>query len=259
VTGQPNDISAAELHAFVDGTLAEDRRAAVEAHLAATPEDAQRVADYQRLNAELHAVYDPALDRPVPVEFTRPVRRLWGDRRAGQTLAVLAASIVLFVVGVASGWFARDAASPAAAAHAPIVYYAARAHDVYSREVRHAVEVPANEEDHLVRWLSKRMGGEIKAPRLSEMGYRLMGGRLLPSGTTVAAQFMYEDTSGARLTLYVKSGMEKNRETAFRFDEYDGVAVFYWIDGPFGYALAGQAPRESLLYAAKLVYDQIAR
>ena len=59
---------------------------------------------------------------------------------------------------------------------------AAIAHVVYSPEVRHPVEVAANEEAHLVRWLSKRLGIQLKVPHLGALGYSLVGGRLLPFG-----------------------------------------------------------------------------
>jgi anti-sigma factor RsiW len=120
--------------------------------------------------------------------------------------------------------------------------------------------VSAKEEQHLVNWLTKRLGATVRAPQLSTLGYKLMGGRLLPSGRTIAAQFMYEDASGQRLTLYIKkAGPRGNEETAFRFQEFQGVAVFYWLDPTCGYALVGAVPRDKLLSVARAVYDQIDR
>ena len=36
-----------------------------------------------------------------------------------------------------------------------------------------------------------------------------------------------------------------------------GTCVFYWIDGPLGYALAGDMDREELQRVARLVYKQL--
>jgi anti-sigma factor RsiW len=47
---------------------------------------------------------------------------------------------------------------------------------------------------------------------------------------------------------------EDNRETAFRYAQEDKVGVFYWVDGPFGYALSGEIERAQLLAAAETVY-----
>jgi anti-sigma factor RsiW len=255
-------VTENDLHAYADGLLGPDRRAEVDAHLAATPEDAVRVAAWRRINDDLHAAFDGELARTVPQAWTVPPRlTVWQSFRAwqGTRIAASVAALILLGAGTTVGWYARgtmDAEQPAAIGQTPIAYYAARAYETYAQEVRHPVEVGADQEEHLVRWLSNRLGAPVKAPQLATIGYKLMGGRLLPSGHTLAAQFMYEDTSGARLTLYVKSGM-KGDETAFRYREEGGVAVFFWVDGPFGYALAGRVSRDALLKVAQTVYSQI--
>ena len=43
---------------------------------------------------------------------------------------------------------------------------AANAHAVYVPEVRHPVEVGADQEAHLVQWLSKRLAVPVRAPAL---------------------------------------------------------------------------------------------
>jgi anti-sigma factor RsiW len=260
VNGRNSRVTDNDLHAFADGLLPPSKRAEVDAHLAETPEDAERVAAYKRLNENLHAAFDAELDRAVPEEWTQPPPRtamqMWRGWRTTRVAAGIAA-LILIGIGAGGGWYARGLNAPTptqAAARAPIVYYAARAHDVYVGEGRHAVEVSADQEDHLVRWLSGRMGAPVRAPHLYDIGYKLVGGRLLPSGTTLAAQFMYEDKTGARLTLYVKSGVKPtSQDVEFRYDEDGGVAVFYWADGPFGYALAGRVARDQLLRVAQMV------
>jgi anti-sigma factor RsiW len=129
------------------------------------------------------------------------------------------------------------------------------AHRVYVPEVRHPVEVKAGEE-HLVRWLNRRVGAPFAAPSLVEHGWKLMGGRLVPDGGQPAAQFMYEDGSGRRLTLYIRKEAG-TANTAFRFAEREGFGAFYWIDQPLAYALAGRLQREELMGLANLVYAQL--
>lgn len=134
---------------------------------------------------------------------------------------------------------------------------AAFAHVAFVPEVLHPVEVSAKQEAHLVNWLSKRLGGDVRAPHLSGTGFELMGGRLLPGEAGPAAQFMYQDNRGQSLTLYVKREHARDAETAFRFAKENGVSVFYWIDRDFGYALSGDLPKGELLTVAETVYRQL--
>jgi len=253
----PEAPTSEELHALADGRVDGARRAAIEAWLATHPEDAARVADYRRIDAELHALFDPVMAEPVPTG--------WARRRRHTALARIAAALLLLGIGGAGGWFAHglrpapDPEPPLATPAPPLAIQAANAHAVYVVEVRHPVEVVAAEEAHLVTWLSRRMGQQIKAPKLYAEGYRLVGGRLLPAAEGgVACQLMYETPAGQRITLFIKPPMKKHAETAFRYAvDKDGNGTFYWVDQTLGYALTGQLEREELLRLARLVYEQL--
>ena len=78
---------------------------------------------------------------------------------------------------------------------------------------------------HLVGWLSTRLGAEVRAPQLENLGFLLMGGRLLPGDTGPGAQLMYQDSSGQRLTLYL-SRDRQDKGTAFRFAAEGDLSVF---------------------------------
>ena len=151
------------------------------------------------------------------------------------------------------------APEPVAQPDAPMIARrAALAHATYSPEVRHPVEVGADQEQHLVAWLSKRLGGEVRAPKLDGEGMALVGGRLLPRDPGPVAQFMYQNAQGRRVTLYVRTEGLDQRETAFRFAREGRVRVFYWIDRKFGYALSSaDMDREELLKLANVVYRQL--
>jgi anti-sigma factor RsiW len=139
-----------------------------------------------------------------------------------------------------------------------LVREAAMAYAVYAPEVRHPVEVPGDQEQHLVAWLTKRMGAEVRAPRLDDLGFLLVGGRLLSTEDGPGALLMYENGNGQRVVLYVCENDQAGRDTAFRFAAREGVSVFYWFDGPFSYALAGELGRDGMLQLADSVYNQLA-
>jgi anti-sigma factor RsiW len=247
---QPN-ITEAELHAYLDGELTQPRRDEVEALVASQQTDAERLAAYGKLNDALRARYDPILDEPVPERLARP-------RRGKGRVMRYAAAIGWLALGGLAGWQlhglqGRDdrSAAPAWARRAAV------AHIVYSPEVRHPVEVGADQEAHLVAWLSKRLGAPLRIPQLNGIGYSLVGGRLLPGEQGPAAQFMYQDAHGLRLTLYVRTNRDRNKETAFRFAQDGTVRVFYWIDRGLGLALSGELDKEELLRVATAVYQQL--
>jgi len=245
-------VSNAELHAYVDGRLDDTRRQAVEAHLAADAEAAARVAAYEAQNAALRELFDPVLNEPVPGRLGPPR----ASRRAVHA-AWAAAAAVLLVVGGVGGWFAGKASRLAAEAQIAVAHQAAVAHAVFTPQKRHPVEVGGDEEAHLVKWLSKVLGQTLRAPNLNGLGYALVGGRLLSATDGPAAQFMYEDKGGQRLTLYVVTSPRLGARTQFRFTNERGVAVFHWIDGPVGYALAAKIERDALLRIARAVYAQL--
>lgn len=238
-----------ELHAYVDGALDAETRRAVEAHLAASPEDAARVAEYVAQGDALHARYDAVLDEPIPETLRLAVRSRSQPRYA------LAAGWA--AIGIVIGWLAAQGLPGPAAPVVSLARQAAIAHAVYTPEVRHPVEVGADQQDHLVKWLSKRLGADLKAPLLTRQGYDLVGGRLLPGEQGAVAQFMYQDPKGRRLTLYVSRVAKDDGSTAFRYSREDDVSVFYWIDGTVAYALSGAMPREELLAVANVVYKQL--
>ena len=250
-------ISEADLQAYADGLLSEERRKAVDAWLASRPEESERVAAYRRLASEVRAAYATMLSEPVPPRLAQAASRQLRWRR----VAVVAGWIALgVVVGAPAGWYSRPERTVTQLVPDTSIFArrAAVAHATYSPEVRHPVEVGADEEQHLVTWLSKRLGTKVRVPKLDEAGMSLVGGRLLPGENGPVAQFMYQSSNGRRLTLYVRTEASKNRETAFRYARENNVGVFYWIDRDCGYALASaDLSKDELLRLANLVYKQL--
>jgi anti-sigma factor RsiW len=239
------------LHAYVDNALTDEERREVEGWIAEDADAARRVRAYLEQNLGLHALYDPVLTEAHALDV-RPPRRA---ANASQWLA-LAATLVLGI-GLGFGWRSWQGGSSGPVS---IARDAALAHVAYVPEVRHPVEVSAAEEKHLVAWLSKRLDAPLRTPSLTSFGYQLLGGRLLPPTSSrdpaPLALLMYENPQGKRLSLLVKREAN-NAETSFRFSEDQGARVFYWIDGPFGYALAGDIARDELQAIARGVYQQL--
>lgn len=270
-----------DIHALVDEQLAPDALTALQTRLTHDPAAQVTSAQWQQQRDALRRLHQRILDEPVPSPMMAAAQqsaaaqqgihqwRRWGG---------MAASVML-AFGV--GWFSHTAwlgegqlqppfsTMARAGGGAPdFARQASFAHAVYAPEIRHPVEVGATEQEHLVQWLSKRVGKPLKVPHLQAQGYELVGGRLLPGEAGARAQFMFQNAAGTRITLYLgavdkpaigaSAGAGADiRETGFQYRADGPVPSFYWIDQGFGYALAGPVPRTALMELAEAVYRQL--
>ncbi len=208
-------------------------------------------SDDENLRKVLHARFDSVLEEPIPARM----------HFQGPRWTEYARAAIFVVIGVAIGLaipLARETVPLAGLGSVnALPARAARAHLVYASEVRHPVEVTAADQDHLVKWLSKRLNTALRVPVLSSEGYELLGGRLLPGVDGPVAQFMYQEPSGKRLTVYVTGKTHKDPITAFRFMQSGNVSVFYWVDADCGYAISGEIGRPELNRVANVIYKQL--
>lgn len=252
-------IGEDDIEALVDGRLDAERERATRAFVEARPDLALRVRRDREARAALRERLAAKAAEPVPTRL-RVAPMLVGRRRdARLRLALAAAACLLLAVGSLLGWFARDALGGATPLRdrgwAVMAGDALAAHRTFAIEIVHPVEVKASEEDHLKRWLSKRLGRKLSVPDLEGFGLQLVGGRLLPAGRDVAALLMYADPSGSRLTVYVRSGQDG--ESALKFMREGELSSFAWMDGGYGYVVAAAMDRERLQSVARAVAQDV--
>lgn len=255
------------LSAWVDGELGAAERERVELWLQHNPQDMARVQAWAADRAGLAALYRPVLDEPAPENLQAAV---W-SRKSIDTAprwAYAAAAAGLLVTGALLGggsvwqFQKRQFASQESALRAQLAagtaqgwaQRAAYAHSIYVAEPRHAVEVKANEE-HLSRWLTRRIDMPVKLFDLQDQGFELVGGRLLPDGPGKSAQLLYQDAQKRRVTVYLRKP-EKGTDAAFRYEQQGNVGMFYWVEEGAGYALVGELPKQTLLDLAQAIYKQ---
>lgn len=254
------DFSERDIHLALDNELPGDERAGYEAWLEANPEMKARSARYASDNEALRAAFADVLDEPVPARLQNIVI---GEAAANSPTSrskwwFAAAAVLLLSLGGAGGYFAGAIGLDAETGPADrLAEEAIAAHVIYAAEKRHAVEVPASDKDHMQSWLSNRVGLKLVAPDLTENGFELVGGRLLPaSGSSKAAMLLYEDASGNRISLFVTS--ESAAKTAGVYnEEKDGPTAVYWLDRGYGCAVVGTLPNDRLNEVAKRAYKQL--
>ena len=268
--GKGGAMTEEKLSAWVDGELETSERDAVRAWLQTRPDELARVQAWAADREALGRLFGSVLHEPTPEALKATV---W--RRAATTpprWAMAAAAAGLLVGGALLGGGAvwqwqqqrqlamalqlRQQLAPGTAQG--WVQRAAFAHSIYVAEPRHAVEVKAQEE-HLSRWLTRRIDIPVKLFDLRAQGFELVGGRLLPDGPGKSAQLMYQDApvSGPprRVTVYLRKP-EQGTDAAFRYEQQGKLGLFYWVEDGAGYALVGELPKETLLALAQAIYQQ---
>lgn len=263
-----NPVGIEDLIAYADGQLEPARERVVASYLNEHPEAIQQVESYRQQSTELHRQFDPLLAAPIPRHLIPPERATFTTQISSKFSQgwsrSLAAALVGITLGIALGWtlkgqLTQSVEQVALPPPTPVLLrQASIAHAVYAPEIMHPVEVTAKDEAHLVKWLSKRLDKQLRIPSFTEQGFTLVGGRLLPAEPgNAAAQFMYENKAGQRLTLYVRAMEKKNADTSFRYGVNKGIGVFYWVDQDWGYALSGRFERDVMLKIADAAYRQL--
>ena len=251
-------LSDDDMHGWADGQLPPERRLAFEQAMARDPGLAARATDIQLQNAWLRDGLDALLDEPLPQRLIDAARGKAGRRPSRRWLVQAATAAAMLVVGIATGWYARDAMLEHAGTPTTFARQAALTHALYAADANRPVEIWAAEEKRLVTWLTKRLGFPVHAPDLNSVGYALVGGRLVAGNEQPTALFMYENAAKQRLTLQARRQPAEIGEAAFRYAIEDGVGVYYWVDDHCGYALSGTLDRTQLLAIGRLVYGQLA-
>lgn len=240
------------LHAFADDELEGDERKAMERLLDENDDARKALAAINYQKSELRKAFGGAVDEVVP--FSLIATAQGRGVRGLLPYAAMAASIGLVVMGAAGGWYSAqhsESVQTADLAHRALV-----AHEIYSVEVRHPVEVAASEHDHLQAWLSKRIGTAIKIPNLDTEGFTLLGGRLVTAGDNPAGQLMYETTDKQRLTIFIATNTD-SKDSALRLVENGKLITCYWRDNKLAMAVTGDLAKADMMVLAKNIYEQM--
>lgn len=251
------DFTERDIHTALDGEMPDDERAGFEAWLEANPEMKAKSIRFEEDRARLRNTLAGVLDEPVP---DRLIRRVTGEappRAFARRWRMAAAAVLLLALGATGGYLAgRGGIGIEASAEDKLSEDAIAAHMLYASEQRHAVEVGAGEKDHLLTWLSGRLGVTLVAPDLSADGFELVGGRLLPAGPRSAAMLLYENAEGGRISIYVTTE-GADRSWGIYEAEHGDASAIYWLDKGWGCAVVGTLPEKQLIDVGKKAYRQM--
>jgi anti-sigma factor RsiW len=252
-------ISEDDLHAFVDGQLGSDRRAALQRYLDANPDAAGRVAAYRAQRAALRTVFIQPDSEALPprLDLSRILQERQRHRLARWRIA--AAIVLALGVGGTGGWFLHQPSAPTRSTLAMqlLEQEAFTSHVVYAADRRHPIEMGASDEAHLKQWLSNRLGQQVAPPDLSSLGFQLIGGRLLATEHGApAAMFMYNDASGRRLSLLLRP-MAPDLKAPWTDIQRVGLSGYAWIAKGMGCAVVAALPETELNHVAAKVWAEL--
>lgn len=247
--------TAEELNAYLDGALPAERLSRVEAYLAAHPSDAARIESYRRQDARLRTTFDPLRpDNPPPelAVLSAKLSRNLNRHRHMRGMMRYAAVLLLCVSAAAAGRWSADIVP--GADDSTVLAQSRIAADAYrlvtAQSGQSALDQSATPAE-LSDWLGS---GESKVhiPRLQLLGYRQIGGQVLPTGDGPAVQLVYNDEKKGPFSLYVARAPDCLRAKP-RYTRDGDLSLMSWCQNRAVFMLIGKLDRTAMLWIADAV------
>lgn len=254
MTDQP--VTEAELQAYIDDRLPPDRLQAITTWLAERPDEARRMSAYRGQRDALRKALAPVLEEPLPPGLDLRLRQRIdraGDGWRRAAIAACAAGLVL--IGGAGGWALKAWESPKLVGTAALAREGAASYSVYANDSARPVEIGATGQQALDGWISERLARPVRAPDLRSAGLSLVGGRLIATEHGPAGFYLYRDTAGNRISVYVRPMKVDGTDRMTRRDD-GGIAGWTWADRGLGFGVFGTTSGDRLHGAANIVRAQ---
>jgi len=250
-------ITENDLQAFVDNALGPERRHDVAEYLLTNGEAAARVSAYERQASALRAAMDPVAHEPVPSRLN--LSSIAAGRKQPfwpRYLQMAAAAVIFVAVGAAGGWTIKGYSLPRSEGVAALAQEASASYRVFAPDKLRPVEVRADGTDAVAQLASATLGSSAIVPDLSKAGYRLMGGRVVPTTHGPGVLFMYDDGKGSRLVLLSRRMLVDQDKPMAKYSD-GSIGGWSWADHGMGFSLVGSVPPDALHPIADKVRSQV--
>lgn len=243
---------------YVDGRLSERDRAAFAANLLAHPEIASEVEALRRQNDILRGIGLEILDEPVPDrlrEALYPPKVISLESRRARLPSFLeaAAAILLFCVGGGLGWFANSTLMPSLSKDDRTLSDAVSAYAFYGSQQGFPIEFPPDRSVELASWISKSFSKEFAPPDLEDLGYRYLGGRLLPGATSKIGAFMFQNANSEQVVVFFWP-TDAPPQDVINVSHQDELETRFWFGDGFGFAVIGDGSASATQEVAEAVF-----
>ncbi|WP_368517645.1 anti-sigma factor [Rhizobium sp.] len=250
-------ITEDDLQAYVDNALDAERHRDVADYLLENSEAAARVSAYRTQAAALRFALDPVAGEPVPSRLNlRAIVAAHPLARRPRPFGLAAAAVLLLAIGATGGWMMKGYTPPPTEGVAALAQEASASYDAFAPDRLHPVEVRAGEGDTLQQFAAATLGRSATIPDLSKAGYRLMGGRVIPTAHGPGFMLMYADDRGSRLVLLTRP-MMVDQDKPMVASEKGNIRGWSWAKNGLGYSLVGSLTHEDLHLIADAVRSQV--
>ena len=253
---KPDVPSAEELNAYVDGALAPAQASRVEAYLATHPAETARLESYRRQDARLRTAFDPLRPENPPPELAALSAKLSKNltrHRHMRDVARYAAVGVLCVSAAAAGRWSADVVP--GLADSTVMAQSRIATDAYRLVTAHPDQKNSLDQSATPAELGDWLGdgdSKIHIPRLQLLGYRQIGGQVLPTGAGPAVQLIYNDEKKGPFSLYVARAPDCLRSKP-RYTRDGDLSLMSWCRNRAVFMLIGKLDRTAMNWIVEAV------
>jgi anti-sigma factor RsiW len=237
------------LNAYVDGALAPSQASRVEAYLATHPSEAARLESYRRQDARLRTAFDPLRPENPPPELAAMSAKLSKNLARHQRIrdvARYAAVAVLCLSAAAAGRWSADVAP--GYDDSTVLAQSRIATDAYRLVTTHPDQKNSLDRSATPAQLGDWLGegdSKIHIPRLQLLGYRQIGGQVLPTGAGPAVQLIYNDEKKGPFSLYVARAPDCLRAKP-RYTRDGDLSLMSWCRNRAVFMLIGKLDRTAM-------------
>lgn len=250
-------ITEDDLQAYLDNAMSPERRGEVAEYLLTNPEASVRVAAYEKQSLVLRETLDPVAREPIPSRLN--LANIAANRHANSAQPIwrmAAAAAVILAIGATGGWTMKGLSLPATEGVVGLAQEASASYGVFAPDKVRPVEVRFDGTDSLEQLASETLGAQTVLPDLSRSGYRLMGGRVIPTAHGPGLMLMYDNDKGSRLVMLTRR-MKVDQDKPMVASLGTDVRGWSWANNGMGFSLVGSLPGDDLHAIADLAKTQV--
>lgn len=261
----PDQFTENDFQDYLDNRLNDRRRAEVAAYLARNPAKAAEIEALRLQDDALRALGAEILEEPVPQELAsvlesarqRPqevphatAHRHWHPSR----LVEIAAALFIFVLGGVVGWGGHSQLQRGPSETDLILSNASFAFAAFANDPAGVLSFGPDQDAEFTSAAERIFKKPIGRPDLSELGFDYRGARILPNERRFVGYFLFQDQSGARISITIWPSTLPPDPNVIS-SQMDDIEARFWLEDKLGFAVMGGAGNAVLDKVTKQVFN----